>query len=92
MEILIALVIIVGIAAILWTNNRAKPLDVNQDGKVDVQDLVAIAPVVTEAVVNTTKQVAVRAKKVVAKATSKKTAAAKKPAVKKAAPAKKPKK
>lgn len=100
MEILIGAVIIVGLAAILWNHNKAKPLDVNKDGKVDVADAVAAVTVVAEETTKVAKKVATKAKAATTKkaaakkpAPAKKTVAAKKPATtKKSVAAKKPKK
>ena len=73
-ELFFGLIIVVMIAAILFFNRTTKGLDVNQDGKVDVEDAKV-------AVQNTVEGV----KKEVAKATTRKAPAkpaGKKPAVK----------
>ena len=74
MEIIIAIVIVAGVA--IWYFNRDKGLDVNNDGKVDVKDLEV-------AVENTV--VAVKEEVKEAKAAVKKTATKAKATVKKAA-------
>ena len=50
MEILIGLILFVAVGYLLYVNNSKKPLDVNKDGKVDTQDLVSVAPVLTQTV------------------------------------------
>lgn len=50
MEILIGLIVLVAAGYLLYLNNSKKPLDVNKDGKVDTQDVIAVAPVLTQAV------------------------------------------
>jgi hypothetical protein len=52
MEILIALIVIVAVGAIIYTNREAKSLDVNDDGKVDVQDAKAAIKKTVDAVRN----------------------------------------
>jgi hypothetical protein len=93
MEIIIALVAIVVIGAI-WYTNRGTGADVNQDGKVDLADVKAAVENTVEAVVavadtNNDGKVDVADVKVAAtkaKAAAKKTATKAKAAVKKAAP------
>jgi hypothetical protein len=93
MEIIIALVAIVVIGAI-WYSNRSTGADVNQDGKVDLADAKAAVEKTVEAVTqvadaNKDGKVDVADVKVVAtkaKAAVKKTATTAKAAVKKAAP------
>ena len=73
-ELIVALIVVILVAAIIYFNRDTKSLDVNQDGKVDVADAKA-------AVENTVEGV----KKEVAKATTRKAPAkpaGKKPAVK----------
>jgi Ca2+-binding EF-hand superfamily protein len=48
MEFLIIAVIVAGIAYLFWTNNKSNPFDVNKDGKVDVKDVVAVVPTLTQ--------------------------------------------
>jgi hypothetical protein len=50
MEILIGLILFVAVGYLLYVNNSKKPLDVNKDGKVDTQDLVSVAPVLTQTI------------------------------------------
>jgi hypothetical protein len=69
MEVIIFLVIIVAILSVVLWNSTSK-LDVNKDGKVDVQD----AKVVAEKVATGVKKTATKAKAVVKKATGKKPA------------------
>jgi hypothetical protein len=76
MEILIALIVVVAIAAIIYTNREARSLDVNKDGKVDAEDVKAAVQNTVEAVKKT--EVVKKAKATVAKAKT----AVKKPAVK----------
>jgi hypothetical protein len=93
MEIIIALVAIVVIGAI-WYSNRGTGADVNQDGKVDLADAKAAVEKTVEAAVtvadaNNDGKVDVADVKVVAtkaKTAVKKTATKAKAAVKKAAP------
>lgn len=76
MEIIIAIVVVTGIA--IWYFNRDKGLDVNNDGKVDVKDLevaventfVAVKEEVKEAKA-AVKKTATKAKATVKKATTK---------------------
>lgn len=50
MEILIGLIVLVGLGYLLYLNNSQKPLDLNKDGKVDKQDALSVAPVLTQTV------------------------------------------
>lgn len=50
MEILIGLVALVVVGYLLYVNNSKKPLDLNKDGKVDAQDALSVAPVLTETI------------------------------------------
>ncbi len=50
MEILIGLIVLVSVGYLLFVNNSKKPLDVNKDGKVDQQDALSVAPVLTQTV------------------------------------------
>jgi hypothetical protein len=76
MEILIALIVIVAIGAIIYTNREARSLDINKDGKVDVEDVKVAVQNTVEAAKKT--EVVQKAKATVAKAKT----AVKKPAVK----------
>ena len=76
MEILIALIVVVAVAAIIYVNREAKDLDVNKDGKVDAEDVKVAVQNTVEAVKKT--EVVQKAKATVAKAKT----AVKKPAVK----------
>lgn len=49
MEILIGLIVLVAVGYLLYVNNSKKPLDLNKDGKVDAQDALSVAPVLTQA-------------------------------------------
>jgi hypothetical protein len=51
MELLIGLIVLVVLGYLLFVNNSKKPLDVNKDGKVDSQDAIAVAPVLTQTIV-----------------------------------------
>jgi hypothetical protein len=94
MELVILLVAVIGVLGwFLWRDRKLDEagshpldgatknsvLDVNQDGKVDVQDAIAAAEVVVEKTKKTAAKAKVAAKKTVAKAkeTVKKTAAKK---------------
>ena len=48
MEILIGLIVLVAVGYLLYVNNSKKPLDLNKDGKVDAQDALSVAPVLTQ--------------------------------------------
>lgn len=92
MELVILLVVVIGVLGwFIWKDAKntvngthpldgaTKMLDVNNDGRVDLQDAVAAAEVVVEKTKKTATKAKVAAKKTVAKAK----AAVKKPAVKK---------
>lgn len=66
MEILIALIVIVAIGAIIYTNREARSLDINKDGKVDAEDVKAAVQNTVETVKKT--EVVQKAKATVAKA------------------------
>lgn len=50
MEILIGLIALVAVGYLLYVNNSKKPLDLNKDGKVDAQDAMSVAPVLTQTI------------------------------------------
>lgn len=50
MEILIGLIVLVAVGYLLYVNNSKKPLDLNKDGKVDAQDALSVAPVLTQTI------------------------------------------
>jgi hypothetical protein len=77
MDILIALVLIVAVAALIYFNRSSRSLDINQDDKIDAADAAKAVQNATEGVTQTVKKAAVRAK-----ATAAKKSAAKKPAAK----------
>jgi hypothetical protein len=66
MEILIALIVIVALGAIIYTNREARSLDINKDGKVDAEDVKAAVQNTVEAAKKT--EVVQKAKATVAKA------------------------
>lgn len=76
MEILIALVVVVVLGALIYFNRSSRDLDVNKDGKIDLQDA-------AQAVDNTVQGVKDEVKKAAVKAKTAARAAVKKPAVKK---------
>ena len=76
MEILIALVVVIVVGTLIYFNREARSLDVNKDGKVDVEDAKTAVQNTVEAVKKT--EVVKKAKATVAKAKT----AVKKPAVK----------
>jgi hypothetical protein len=76
MEILIALVVVIVVGTLIYFNRETKGFDVNQDGKVDAEDVKAAVQNTVEAVKKT--EVVKKAKATVAKAKT----AVKKPAVK----------
>jgi hypothetical protein len=73
MEVIIFLVIIVAILSVVLWNSTSK-LDVNKDGKVDVQDAKVVAEKVATGVKKTATKTATKAKAAVKKATGKKPA------------------
>ena len=76
MELVLAGIVIVVVAALIYFNRSARSLDINQDGKVDAADAVQAVVNATEGTKQTVKKAAVKAK------TAARTAA-KKPATKK---------
>lgn len=85
MEIILALIAIVAVGTLIYVNREARSLDINRDGKVDIDDAKAavtntLAAAKTVADVNKDGKVSVAD----VKAAVKKPAAKKKPAVKKA--------
>ena len=101
MEFILIAAIVVFLGYLVWANNKTKPLDVNKDGKIDLNDAISVVPVLTQEIKGVVAKAEVEAKvaavkvqntakKTVAKAktTAKKTTTAVKTAVKKVAPKK----
>ena len=78
MELVVVLVVVVAVGALIYYNRSARSLDLNQDGRVDLDDV--------KVAVNTTVEgVKTDAKKATVKAKTAGRSAAKKPAAKKPA-------
>lgn len=86
MELVVLLVVVVAVGALIYYNRSARSLDVNQDGRVDLDDAKVAVTAAVEGVKTDAKKAAVKAKtagRSAAKKPAAKKSAAKKPATRK---------
>lgn len=62
MELILVLVVVVAVSALIYFNRSAKSADINQDGKVDLEDAVKAVENTAQGVKTVVKKAAVRAK------------------------------
>lgn len=78
MELIILLVAVTAIAALIYYNRTARSLDVNNDGKIDLEDAKTAVDNTVTGVTVTVEKAAVQAKAAVKKPAAKKPARSKK--------------